>query len=497
MKKLFILDAVNYLFRSYYAIGPMTNEKGQSTSALYGFIRSVQKLIKDFEPTHLVVVFDGPDNKKSRQAVYAEYKMHRKGAPEDLFPQFEWAAEFCELAGLPTLCVEGVEADDTMASVAAWAKKSSDVLLCTSDKDLCQMVDDRVRIINVHKENLLVDAEKVKELYSVRPDQMLDYLAIMGDASDNIPGLEGFGPKTASALLQEFGTLDEILAHPEKVKGEKKQQILRDQKEVALMSRQLATLDMAIDIPKEDEFYRLKSPDTQNLAAFYRKMNFNTLLRDLGEIELPKKRGVRHTDRRDYHLIDQEEDLQELLNKLIQEKEICIDTETTSEKPMLAELVGVGFCITPGQAWYVPCNGKLGKTRVLKALQTLFAQCKGFFYGHNLKYDWHVLQNESIELAPIGFDTMVASYVLNPQRRRHNLDDLTLEIFRKVKIPIETLLGKGKQKRTMQDVPILEVKEYCCEDVDYTARLKEQFLEELQERNLDKLFSTATQPNSL
>src|SRR3990167_4680881 len=282
MDRLFILDAVNYLFRSYYGIGP-TNDKGQSTSALFGFIRSAQKLIRDFSADHLVCVFDGPDNKKSRQAVYADYKMHRKGAPEDLFPQFEWAYEFCEKRGISTLCVEGVEADDAMASVAVWAeKKGTKVYLCSSDKDLMQLVSPQIFMLHLHKDNLLIDEGKVKELYGVRPDQMLDFLAIMGDASDNIPGIEGLGPKTAAALLQEFGTLDEILKHPEKVKGEKKQEALSTQREAALMSRELANLDTAVDIPKQEEFYRLKEINREKLAEFYHSMNFNTLLRELG-----------------------------------------------------------------------------------------------------------------------------------------------------------------------------------------------------------------------
>ena len=290
MDKIFIIDAVNYLFRSYYAIGPMTNDLGESTNALFGFIRSVQKLIKDFSPTHLVAVFDGPDNKKTRQAVYAEYKMHRKGAPEDLFVQFERTYEFCSLAGIPVLCIEGVEADDTMASVAVWAKKeSANVFLCSSDKDLLQLIDDHTFMIQSHKDNLVIDANKVIDLYGVRPDQMLDLLAIMGDASDNIPGLEGFGPKTAASLLQEFGTLDEILAHPERVKGEKKQEILRTQKEIALMSRQLATLDTHVEIPHDPEFYRIKPGESGKLAEFYHRMKFLSLLRDLGKTDANRK----------------------------------------------------------------------------------------------------------------------------------------------------------------------------------------------------------------
>ena len=493
MDKIYIVDAVNYLFRSYYAIGPMTSGEGQSTSALYGFIRSIQKLIKEFSPTHLVCVFDGPDNKKSRRALYAEYKMHRKGAPEDLLPQFEWADAYCRIAGIPVLCVEGVEADDTMASVAVWAeKKGAKSYLCTSDKDMAQLVNKDIFVLHPHKDYLLIDEGQVKRLYNVRPDQMLDYLAIVGDASDNIPGLEGFGPKTAAQLLEEFGTLDNVLAHPERVKGEKKQEILRTQKETALMSRELATLDMRVEIPTEVEFYRIKEPDNGKLSEFYHQMKFNTLLRETPQEEAKKK--ARHIDKHHYRLVDGEDALQELLKRLSKEKEVGLDTETTSEKPLLAELVGIGFCIEPGEAWYVPCNGKLGAEKTIDALKIFFLHAKCSFYGHNIKYDWHVLENVGIALQKIGFDTMIASYLVQPQIRRHNLDDLTLEKFKRVKIPIESLIGKGKQQISMRDVPVEQVKEYCCEDIDYTTRLKELFEEEIEEKKLDRVFRDVELP---
>jgi DNA polymerase-1 len=467
----------------------MMNDKGQSTSALYGFIRSVQKVIADFAPEYLVAVFDGPDNKKSRREVYADYKIHRESAPEDLYPQFEWAFEFCEAAGIPALCVEGVEADDTMATIARFAeKKKAKVLICSSDKDLMQLVNDDIHILNIHKDNLLIDAAGVQNAFGVKPDQMLDLLAIMGDASDNIPGLPGFGQKTAASLLQEFGTLDAILAHPEKVKGEKKQETLRKERALALMSRELATLDTNVEIPKTEEFYRLKEPKSpQALSDFYHRMNFNSLLRDLGAVPSPKKKAP--IDRRDYRLIDTEPDLKKLLKELSLAKEICIDTETTSEKPMQAHLVGIGFCEEPGTAFYLPCNGELGESAVLSALREFFSTAKTKFYGHNLKYDWHVLANYGIELTKeqISFDTILASYLLQPQNRRHGLDDLTLDQFKKIKIPISDLIGKGKEKKTMLEVPIEQVKEYCCEDADMTAQLKELFEEELKKRKLDSL----------
>lgn len=499
MDTLYIIDAVNFLFRSYYAIGNMTNEQGQSTGALFGFIRSLQKIRKDFSPSHLICVFDGPDNKRSRQSVYAEYKMHRKGAPEDLFPQFEWAYEYCEAAGISTICVEGVEADDTMATAALWAeKKGAKVFLCSSDKDLAQLVNDQIFLLQPHKDNLIIDTQKVEEIYGVRPNQILDYLAIMGDASDNIPGLEGFGPKTASSLLKEFGSLDEILAHPEKVKGEKKQEILRTQKDQALLSRELATLNQHVPIPEEEEFYRIKPAQTDRLKELFQRMKFNSLLRELEQApqetpSLSPKKAQTHAIQ--YQLVDTPEDLHRLLHHdLGGAKEAALDTETTALSPLLAELVGIGFCTEPGKAWYVPLNGQLGKDHVLKELRPFFQQTQCRFYGHNLKYDLHILANVGISVPSICFDTLLASYLLEPQNRKHNLDELTLNTFQKVKIPIEELIGKGKNQITMREVPLEKVKEYCCEDVDYTCRLKEQFEEEIRHRKLESILQEIELP---
>jgi DNA polymerase-1 len=473
LDKIYIIDAVNFLFRSYYAIGPMTNDQGQSTSAVYGFIRSVQKIIKEFSPHYLVCVFDGPDNKKSRQALFADYKMHRKGAPEDLFPQFEWAHQYCQLAGIPILCLEGIEADDTMASVAIWAeKKGAHVYLCSSDKDLTQLVNPHISVLHTHKNNLLIDAQGVHDLFGVRPDQMVDYLAIVGDASDNIPGL----------------------AHPEKVKGEKKQNVLREQQEIALMSRELARLDKQVEIPQEKIFYQLKEPQRKELSDFFHKMRFNSLLKELEEtIQESSPTQTKTMDPEVasgevYHLLDEEEELKAFFHRLNRESSVAIDTETSELSPMDAQLVGIGFCLEPGEAWYLPCRGKLGQEKVEKALRHFFAHTSCSFYGHNLKYDLHILENIHITVKKIDFDTLIASYLLNPQSRHHNLDVLALEKLNQVKIPIEDLIGKGKSEISMLDVPLDKVRKYCCEDVDTTARLKALFKKELKNRNLDSLF---------
>ncbi len=494
MDKIYIIDAVNFLFRSYYAIGPMTNPQGESTSALFGFIRSVFKLAKDFSPSHLVAVFDGPDNKKKRQAIYADYKTHRKAMPEDLFPQIERAMEFCKIAGIPYLCVDGVEADDTMGSVAKWAeKKHAKAYLCTTDKDLCQLVNAHISVLNVHKDNLIIDRKGVKEIHGVYPEQITDYLGMIGDASDNIPGLEGFGPKTAAALLEEYGTLEKVLANADNVPGQKKQETLKRDQQIALMSKELAQLDLDVEFPHEESFFQFHEPDLEKVRAFYQEMRFLSLLKDL---EQPKASEAHHfKEEKDlsYTLVDTPESLEALIETLKKEKEVCLDTETTDTHPMRAELVGIGFGIDPKTAWYVPLNGKLGKEHVLKALGPLFKTAISF-YGHNFKYDLHVLLNEGIEVKHIAFDTMLASYLINPQNQRHNLDQLALEKFGKVKIPIEELIGKGKKQILMSEVPIDKVAAYCCEDVDYTCRLKELFEKELEKAGLNSVFYTIEVP---
>lgn len=491
MQKLFIIDAVNFLFRSYYAIGPMTNPHGESTHALYGFIRSLFKIIKDFSPEHLVAVFDGPDNKKSRTAIYSEYKGHRKGMPEDLFPQLSRAKEFCELAGIPMLCVPGVEADDTMGSIARWAEsKNCTAYLCSSDKDLCQLVSDKIFILQAHKDNLIVDKKKVKELFGVTPEQMVDYLAMVGDSSDNIPGLEGFGPKTVAALLEEFHSLDHILNHPEKLTGKKKETVIA-QKEIAQMSKQLATLQLDVAFPTEEDFFRYKYPDVERMKEFYKEMHFMSLLKELEAApdkpqdtsQPPHPKLETH-----YHLVSDEKSLHSLIEQLKLQVEVCLDVETTSLEPMKAKLVGVGLGVKEGEAWYIPCNGNIPRQTVLAALRELLEAPHTGFYGHNFKYDLHVLLNEGLPLPKVGFDTILASYVLRPNHQRHNLDELSLEKFGKSKIPITDLIGKGKNQISMEEVPLETICEYCCEDVDYTIRLKNLFTEQLRKEELESVF---------
>lgn len=483
---LYALDAVNVLFRSYYAIGQMTNPRGESTNALYGFIRTVHKILKDFSPECFVAVFDGPESKRERTAIYKEYKSHRKGMPEDLFAQWEYALEFCTLAGIPTLSVEGVEADDTLGSIAAWAEKqAAHVYLCSTDKDLCQLVTSHVHIINPYKDNLVIDPAYVEAHYGVRPNQFIDYLAITGDPSDNIPGIARMGPKTAASLLREYGSLHGIFSHLNDI-PEKRRALLSQGKESALLSRELARIRTDVDFPKKKAFFELKPPQLEKLKQFYLEMQFLSILKELGN--QPSQMGAA-----EFQMIDDAKSLKALVAKLQEEKELCIDVETTDLHAMRAELVGIGLGARSGQAWYIPLNGSLGG-HALSLLKPLLENPAIGFIGHNIKYDVHVLLNAGIHIHSIAFDTLIASYLLAPNRQRHNLDVLVLEKLGRVKTPIESLIGKGKHQKSMADVPLKEVMHYCCEDVSDTLSLKALFAEALEKENLSALFYTLELP---
>lgn len=496
MTALFIIDASGFLYRSYHAIRRLTNPEGESTNALYGFIRSVNKLKKDFHPTHIVAVFDGPQSIKKRKEIYPAYKAHRTKMPDDLRYQIGWAQDFCNLAGIPLLNIPEVEADDTMGTIALWASQEqafSDIYLCTGDKDMAQMVGGKIKLLNAHKDNLILGPKEVEENFGVPPEKIIDLLAIMGDSSDNVPGLPGMGAKTAAALLNEFGSLEYLLAHPEKLTG-KKREIVETEGEKALLSRRLVTIDTQVEIPRDTSFFAHKQAESEALKKFYQRMNFMTLLK---EQELASEKIVEESSKEqavDYTLVDSEEELEALIQLLSKHKEICLDTETTNLRPLLAKIVGIGFCVEPAKAWYIPFNGQLGRKKAIDRLKPLLANPAIGFYGHNIKYDYQVLLNEDLEIATISFDTILASYILNSHNRQHSLDALALQHFSKVKIPTSQLIGKGKQQITMDEAPIQSVCEYCCEDVDYTCRLKILFEKELRDRHLDTLFHNLELP---
>ena len=491
MSPLFLIDASGYVYRSYFAISNMTNSRGESTNALYGFIRSVNKLIKDFKPEYLVSVFDGPRNAEKRTAIYADYKAHRSEMPADLRYQIDWARTFCELAGIPMLFIEGAEADDVMGSIAKWGSHHSQIYLCTSDKDMCQLVDDRIAILNTFKENQIINAAEVAKIHGVPPDRMVDLLAMVGDASDNVPGLEGFGPKTASELLKRFGTLDYVLAHPEEIPGAKKQEVIRKDKDLALLSRQLVTIDTEVPIPTDYEFYALREKHFPELKEFYKSMNFNTLYKELEQsvpVPAPLDEAV------DYATVDDEASFEELVADLSLQKVSAISLQTTHQRPFSTDLVGISFSTAVGKARYVPIHGKLGSVYLLPRLKQVLENPNLSFFGYNVKADLHVLANSAIRPKNISFDTHLASYLLSSHSRQHSLENLILENFGKVKSSLVHLLGKGKKQISIQELPVSTLCSHCCEEVDFIFRLKQILEKNLAERKLDALLKKLELP---
>lgn len=489
MKKLYLLDASGYLYRSYFAIRNITNARGESTNALFGFIRSLLKLRKDFHPEYLVAVFDGPSSIQHREAMYVDYKAHRKAMPADLAYQIKWAQQVCELMGIPYLAVSGVEADDTMGTIALWAgQQGNSAYLCTSDKDLYQLVNDHIFILNTFKENQILGAKEVEDAFGVTPKQMVDYLAITGDASDNVPGLPGFGPKTAAALLQEFGTLDHLLAHPEVVSG-KKQEVLIQQADQARLSRKLVTIHSDVPFTKDWSFFKIQQPDLKPLKDFYASMNFTSLIRELEQqqqqLGIPPTPVAVDNKPVQYHLVDDPAAFTHLLKQLKASQEVAVSVVASSEThPIRAELIGIAFSTGSHLGWYIPTNGKLGFDNVLQGLRSLFENKTVGFFGQNIKFDMQVLQNYGITINHVSFDTMLASYLLNSHQRQHSLDHLMLERCGKLKMPLSDLLGKGKSAISVTEVPGEQMSLCACEVVDYTFRLKEMLQPQLEERHM-------------
>ena len=481
MKKIFIIDASNYIFRSYYAIRNMTNSKGVSTNALFGFIRAIKKIQKDFSPDYLAVVFDGPRNKASRISIYPDYKGHREKAPDDLYPQIGFAKKFCEAANLPIIEVDGVEADDGMGAVARFARAEGvDSYLCSSDKDLCQLIDQHTFVVHTHKDNAIVGTDAVKEKYAITPDQFIDYLAIVGDSADNIPGIKGMGPKTAATLLNEYGTLRGLLENAHLLKNKKQAEKIAADRDNAEISYTLATIDTDLDIPKTLDFYQVKDADTDVLRAFYEEMEFKTLLKELGSVNKETDQDVSYT------LVNDLRTLQGLVKSLSTETSLCIDTETTGLNTMTADLIGVGLGARKGVCYYIPLNGAIERQQVIQQLLPLF-DGKISFFGHNIKYDMHILRRAGLTIKHVDFDTLIASYILESHVMKHGLDALTEKHFGKEKIAFKEVIPKAKGM-TFNDVPLEEATKYCCEDVDYTIRLKEIFKNRLEEKDFYDLY---------
>lgn len=484
---LLLIDASGLLYRSFFALPPLTSPTGDPTGALFGFIRSILRVHQKVAPAFVVSVFDGPNNKKSRLAIYSEYKATRKPTPPELIHQIGEAKKFCDLWGIPQLAVPNVEADDTIASIATWAEKnlSKNVLICTADKDLAQLVNEHITLINPAKEDKISDEATVVSDLGLPPAMLRDYYALIGDTSDNVPGIDGIGPKTAVELLKEWGSLDNILNHGDEISGKKGERI-RQGKETALLSRTLVTLDADVEIPHDHEFYAHKNPDIPALHTFFQSKGFKTL-----ETMLATPNPSPDLPPCKHEIIRTSESCDRFITWLGHQHSVAIDTETTSIDEYSAELVGIGVAAAPDFVYYIDYRSCPG---VVQKISDTLKKQRISLIGHNIKYDLHVLARYGLELPELKFDTLIASWLLNAHERNHNLDDLARRHFDKVKIPIDSLLGKGKTARTMAEVPVEDVARYCAEDVEYTLRLKALFEPQLKETGVEKLFYECEMP---
>ena len=529
---LVLVDGSSYLYRAFHAFPPLTNSAGEPTGAMYGVLNMLKSLISQVQPSHIAVVFDAK-GKTFRDEMFEQYKSHRPPMPDDLRKQIQPLHDIIRALGIPLLVIEGVEADDVIGTLAVAASKANQkVLISTGDKDMAQLVDDNIMLINTMN-NTLLDRDAVIEKYGIPPELIIDYLALMGDSADNIPGVAGVGEKTALGLLQGIGSMAEIYANLDKVaelpiRGAKK---LGDKllagKEMADLSYRLATIktDVALDITPEQ--LTLGASNNDQLTEYFGRYEFKRWLNEVmngadsitNNNEQPTK--INHyqatpslaqdnsdetlpaiqIDRSRYETLLTEADLNRWVEKLKQAKLFALDTETDNLDYMAANLVGISFALENGEAAYLPLQldylgapKTLEKTTALTLLKPVLENPAIQKVGQNFKYDLTIFARNGIDVQGVAFDTMLESYVLN-STGRHNMDDLAKRYLGHQTISFEEIAGKGKNQLTFNQIPLEQAAEYAAEDADVTMKLQQVLWEKLsKEPTLEKLFKEMELP---
>ncbi len=501
---LYLIDGSALAYRSHFAFvrNPLVTKKGELVSAIFGFTSSVLRLLKMQEPTHVAVVFD---SKKPtfRHERFADYKATRQKMPDELVDQLPAIDEMIQAFRIPEFRIDGYEADDVIGTLATQAEaQGMEVRIVSKDKDFFQLVTDKVKLFELGKGDAAgveLGREALEEKHGIRAEQMVDLLALMGDSSDNVPGVPRIGQKTATGLLQTFRGIDDLYARLEEVPKPGIRKTLQENRELAELSRDLVTI--RTDVPLElsvDDLCR-QGPDEDALRQLFLRYEFRSLLDELGFRE-PAAAPIEQQ----YSLIQDADQLSQLVRSLRQAGRFAIDTETTSLDPMRAELVGISVCAEEGVAAYLPVTRERGLFggegnhlelgTVREHLGPLLADPNIQKMGQNAKYDLHILRRAGFEVSGVQFDTMVAHYCLEPSARDHSLDALSLEYFDHQKIPTTDLIGKGKNQITMAEVPIDKVCEYACEDADFTFRLGQMLQGKLADTQVDRLFESLEMP---
>ncbi|MEE8338810.1 MAG: DNA polymerase I [Xanthomonadales bacterium] len=470
---LYLVDGSSYLYRAYHALPNLTNSRGEPTGALLGVANMLKRLLHENNPEYIAVVFDarGPT---FRHELYPKYKANRPPMPAELRRQVEQILEFTGLLGMPLLQVEGVEADDVIGTLSRAAEAAGmNCVISTGDKDLAQLVSDRTTLVNTMT-NTASDRAGVMEKFGVTPEQIVDFLALTGDKSDNIPGVEKCGPKTAAKWLGTYGTLDEVMAHSDEIGG-KVGEYLRAALEQLPLSRELTTIRRDLDLEIEPMQLQRKDIDQQALGEALRRYEFNSWLKELGG-----DNGNKEVVETDYRTIDNIDALLSLVSELEASELFAFDTETTSLDSMQAELVGLSFSTQPGRAAYIPVGHEypgvpeqLDREQVLAVLKPVLQDPGRAKVGQHIKYDMNVLSLYDIQLAGVAFDTMLESYVLNSTGSRHDMDSLALKYLGRQTTRYEDVAGKGAKQILFSEVPIEDASPYAAEDADITLQLHE------------------------
>jgi len=510
--RLILVDGSSYLYRAFHALPELTNSSGQPTGALHGVLAMLNKLVRDESPQHFAIVFDAP-GKTFRNELYADYKANRPPMPDDLRAQVEPLLEAINANGWPLLRIGGVEADDVIGTLTCNATADGmAVMIVTGDKDMAQLVSADVTLLDTmprgpSRAPRTTDTEGVIKRFGVRADQIIDYLALVGDSSDNIPGVPKVGPKTAVALLEHFEHVDDILANIDAVaeltiRGAKSlAQRIDEHRETLLLSKDLATIRTDVELEAKADTLRLMTPDVEKLRGLYEQFELRRLLDALASPDASPAAG-KPTQKTNYETILTEKQLTTWLQTISHADLVGFDTETTSINYMQAELVGLSFAVADGQAAYLPvahmypgAPQQLDRDEVLVRLRPWLEDPTQAKVGHHLKYDAHVMSNYGIALAGMRFDSMLESYVLNSTATRHDLDSVARKYLGLETISFTDVAGKGAKQLRFDEVPLEAAAPYAAEDADVTLRLHKTLWPQIERTGqLEKIYSDLEQP---
>ncbi len=499
---LVLVDGSSYLYRAYHALPKLTSSRGEPTGAVHGVLSMIQKLVKEHDTEHFVVVFDAP-GKTFRDEMFEEYKANRPPMPDDLRAQIDPLLEAVAAMGLPLLRIEGVEADDVIGTLCRQgAAANMQVLVSTGDKDMAQLVDDNVTLVNTMTGSVL-DRAGVKKKFDVYPEQIIDYLALVGDSSDNIPGVPKVGAKTAAKWLNQHGSVSEIVAHADEITG-KVGESLRENLQQLELSQKLATIHMKVELPQAPLDLKKSAADVATLRSLYQRLEMRQHLRQL-DAEGQTKAGDEKTPparKGDYQTILTQAGFDTWFAKINKASLVALDTETTSINYMQAELVGISLAVTTGEAAYIPlahdypgAPDQLDRDTVLKAMKNYLEDPQKKKVGHHLKYDAHIFARYDINLQGMQFDSMLESYVLNSVATRHDMDSVARFYLNIDTIHYTDVAGKGAKQLTFNQIDLEQAAPYAAEDADITLRLHEHLWGELEKTTgRKKIYHDIEQP---